>query len=135
MGLQSITYSTTTTETPLLSQGVLALVDSTVPYLWLPQAACMAFEDAFGIVWDDLHNLYLVNDTLHNDLVKQNASVVFELANSLSGGPAVNITLPYASFDLEASSPLVESQSRYFPLQRASDDTQVTLGRAFLQES
>ena len=135
VGLQSVTYSSSGTETSLLSEGAYALVDSTVPYLWLPQAACNAFEKAFGISQDGLTNLYLVNDTLHDTLLKENASVVFQIANSASGGPAVNITLPYASFDLQADSSLVKRPSRYFPLQRAPDDSQITLGRTFFQEA
>lgn len=135
VGLQSITYSDSKTETSLLSDGVLALVDSTVPYLWLPESACTAFEKTFGITWDPVRALYLVNETQHDTLVEQNPSVVFQLGNRESGGSAVNITLPYASFDLIASSPLVKKQSRYFPLQRAADDTSYTLGRTFFQES
>lgn len=134
-GLQSVTYTESTTQTPLLSQAILALVDSTVPYLWLPQSACQAFETAFGISWDPIHNLYIVNDTLHDTLIKNSASVIFELSNTLAGGPSVNITLPYASFDLEVDYPLVKSKMRYFPLQRANDDSQYTLGRTFLQEA
>ena len=135
VGLQSITYLTSKTDSSLLSDGVLALIDSTVPYLWLPQTVCEAFEKAFGISQDPISNLYLVNDTLHDTLLKQNASVVFQLANGPSGGPSVNITLPYASFDLEADYPLIKSPSRYFPLQRANDDSQITLGRTFFQEA
>ena len=133
--MQGITYSAGKTQTSLLSEGVLAQVDSTVPYLWLPQSVCTAFEDAFGIVWDPIHALYLVNDTLHETLLKENPSVVFQLANGISGGPSVNITLPYASFDLQVEYPLVKSPTKYFPLQRAADDSAVTLGRTFLQEA
>ena len=135
VGLGSITYSNSTIQTPLLSQGINALVDSTVPYLWLPESTCEAFQQAFGLVWDPIHNLYTVNDSSHEANIKQNASIVFQLSNSLTGaGPSINITLPYASFDLNATAPLVSSQTRYFPLQRG-DDTQYTLGRTFLQES
>lgn len=135
VGLQSITYSDSTTETPLLSDGVLALVDSTVPYLWLPETACTAFVDTFGLIWDGIHFIYLVNDSQHDLLLEKNPSVVLQLGNSQNGGSSINITLPYASFDLNASYPLVKEQSRYFPLQRAPDDDSVTLGRTFLQES
>lgn len=135
MGLESITYSNSTIQTSLLSQGINALVDSTVPYLWLPESTCEAFQQAFGLVWDPIHNLYTVNDSSHEANIKQNASIVFQLSNSLTGAsPSINITLPYASFDLNATAPLVSSQTRYFPLQRG-DDTQFTLGRTFLQES
>jgi len=114
---------------------VYALVDSTVPYMWLPPAACQAFEAAFGISWDPIQNLYLLNDTAHSNLVKSNAIVIFELSNSPTGGASVNITMPYASFDLQATTPLVKTASRYFPLQRAADDSSYTLGRVFLQEA
>ena len=136
VGLQSVTYSNSSTQTPLLSQGINTLVDSTVPYLWLPEPTCEAFQQAFGLTWDPIHNLYTVNDTTHEANIKQNASIIFQLSNSLTGGsPSINISLPYASFDLVATAPLVPSQTRYFPLQRGNDDTQYTLGRTFLQES
>ena len=108
-----------------------------MPYLWLDQATCKAFENAFNLTDgpDPISNLYLVSDTLHDTLLKQNASVVFQLANGLSGGPSVNITMPYASFDLQADSSLVRSGSRYFPLKRANSDDQITLGRTFFQEA
>lgn len=136
VGLQSVTYSNSTTQASLLSQGINALVDSTVPYLWLPESTCEAFQTAFGLTLDPIHNLYTVNESSHAANLKQNASIVFQLANSLTGGgPSINITLPYASFDLVATAPLVSTQTRYFPLQRGNDDTQYTLGRTFLQES
>ena len=136
VGLQSVTYSNSTTQTSLLSPGINTLVDSTVPYLWLPESTCDAFQEAFGLTLDPIHNLYTVNESSHAANLKQNASIVFQLANSLTGGgPSINITLPYASFDLVATAPLVSNQTRYFPLQRGNDDTQYTLGRTFLQES
>ena len=136
VGLQSITYSNSSTQTPFLSQGINTLVDSTVPYLWLPNSTCEAFQQAFGLIWDPIHSLFTVNDTAHEANIKQNASIIFQLSNSLTGAnPSINITLPYASFDLVATAPLVSSQTRIFPLQRGNDDTQYTLGRTFLQES
>ena len=136
VGLQSVTYSNSSTQTPLLSKGINTLVDSTVPYLWLPESTCEAFQQAFGLTWDPIHSLYTVNDSSHEANIKHNASVIFQLSNSLTGGsPSINITLPYDSFDLLATAPLVSSKTRYFPLQRGNDDTQYTLGRTFLQES
>ena len=133
--VQSIVYSDSKGQQSLMSGGILALVDSTVPYLWLPQTACQAFEKTFGITWDPIANLYLVNETTHSKLVKTNPSVIFEISNSLTGGPSVNITLPYASFDLNATYPLVKQQQRYFPLQIAADENSYTLGRTFFQEA
>lgn len=45
------------------------------------------------------------------------------------------IDMPYASFDLVASPPLAASGTRFFPLRRADNDTEYTLGRAFLQNA
>lgn len=127
--------SITVTDSELLSQGIFVLIDSTVPHIWLPADTCSAFEDAFGIEYDPISNLYLVNDTQHESMLKQDSSVTFQLANALNGGSAINITLPYSSFDLEIGPPFVKSQRRYFPLRQAKDESQYTLGRTFLQES
>lgn len=49
----------------------------------------------------------------------------------------MNITLPYASFDLQLTQfyPGINQTTQYFPLRRAANDNQYTLGRTFLQES
>ncbi|KAL8928838.1 MAG: hypothetical protein Q9208_001616 [Pyrenodesmia sp. 3 TL-2023] len=133
--VQGITVTASDVESQMLTQGIYALVDSTVAHLWLPVAVCQAFEDAFGIEFDPITNLYLVNDTQHEAMLKQNAQVTFTLATSLNGGSVVRINLPYASFDLQADPPLVKARSRYFPLRRAKDETQHTIGRVFLQEA
>ncbi|KAI4251828.1 MAG: hypothetical protein LQ352_004636 [Teloschistes flavicans] len=120
----------------LLSDGISAFIDSTIPYLYLPLPVCERFESAFGIEWSESVQGYLVNDTLHENLRNQNPSVTFTISNSsLASAPSVNISLPYAAFDLIAEFPLVKNTSRYFPLMRAANDSQYTLGRTFLQEA
>ena len=47
----------------------------------------------------------------------------------------MNISLPYAAFDLQASSPIFPNGTNYFPLRRASNPSQYALGRAFFQEA
>lgn len=134
VGLQSITTTDSSqNKTSLLSSGILAFVDSTVPYISLPLEACLKFEKTFGLTWDNTSQLYLVNDTLHEGLVSRNVNFTFTLGNYESGGQTVDIVLPYASFDLVASYPL--NNSRYFPLKRVANETQYILGRAFLQEA
>lgn len=135
VALQLIVATDSNSETTLLNQPVVALVDSTVPHLWLPDEVCQDFEKAFGLTYDALSDLYLVNDTIHDALIKRNARISFQLSNSLSGGPAVNITLPYDSFDLNVTSSFFKNGSRYFPLRRALSESQYTLGRTFFQES
>ena len=133
IGIQSIVSDISSS--PLLSSGMYALIDSLVPDLWLPRNVCHAFEQAFGLVWNDTANIYLVNDALHSKLTQQNPNVTFRVGASSRGGSNVDIVMPYGSFDLTASAPLVDQPTRYFPLQRAQNDSQYTLGRAFLQQT
>ncbi len=131
VGVQSISSGSDS----LLPTSIITYIDSTISQIWLPLDSCKRFEAVFGITWNPSAELYLVNDTLHNALVAKNASIQFTLGQTTTGGgPTVNITLPYAAFDLTVSNlPLLNGTSRYFPLKRAANDTQYTLGRTFLQ--
>ncbi|KAK7193291.1 hypothetical protein DPSP01_013840 [Paraphaeosphaeria sporulosa] len=140
VGVSSIRTSNTTSsssESALLKDGIFALIDSTVPHLWLPQSVCEAFEVAFGLTWNSTSELYTLNATQHSTLSKLNPTVTFELSPELpiSGDKSISIAFPYAAFDLNVSWPYTQDTTRYFPLKRASNDTQYTLGRAFLQEA
>ncbi|KAF2211723.1 hypothetical protein CERZMDRAFT_98156 [Cercospora zeae-maydis SCOH1-5] len=141
VAINSITTSSDIDSSPvateLLPNPVYAYIDSTVPDIWLPVEACRAFEVEFGISYDNTTKLYIVNETLHDTLLERNASVTFTLGQTFQSSPMVRITLPYASFDLTAKPPYkgLANNTRYFPLQRAQNDTQYTLGRTFLQEA
>jgi hypothetical protein len=130
--IKGITTNTSTTS--LLHTPISASIDSTVPYIWLPADACALFEAAFGLSYDNDTELYLLNNSQHKALLSQNPSVTFTLSN-LIAGLSVNVTLPYAAFDLTVSNPIVSSETSYFPLKRASDPSQYILGRTFLQEA
>ncbi|KAF9630222.1 putative peptidase aspartic protein [Lasiodiplodia theobromae] len=145
VGIQSITTSVSLgsqTEVNLLPSGPgeagpLAYVDSTISQLWLPENICAKFEDAFGLVFNDSFNAYLVNDTLHKRLKDLNPSLTFQLGNmNVPNENNTSITLPYAAFDLWKT-PLGPNSPplRYFPLRRAKNDDQITIGRVFLQEA
>ena len=145
--VQSIVYTNSTHEDvsllPPSNPGpFLTFIDSSAPAIWLPLSACQAFETAFGLTWNSTYGYYFVDDTLHDTLTSSNPNVTFTLSNTMSNGPVVNITLPYAAFDKTLgygigfinNLPSLQSQ-RYFPLQRAADSSQYTLGRTFLQEA
>ncbi|KAF2733622.1 acid protease [Polyplosphaeria fusca] len=139
VGITSISTSNTTSSsssTPLLKDGIYALIDSTLPHLWLPESVCEAFEKAFGLSWNSTSELYLIDSKKHQELTKLNPSITITLSPEAQG-PApentVSIELPYSAFSLNSSWP--HPPSYYFPLKRAVDDTQYTLGRAFLQEA
>ena len=132
VAVQSIT--TDAAPTPLLSAGIYMPINSMVSHIWLPVDVYRAFERAFGLFWDNATDLYLISDEQHDDLTSRNPNVTFKLGPSLTG-PSVDIVMPYASFDLTAGPPLVDTPRNYFPLRRADNDTQYKLGRAFLQSA
>jgi Eukaryotic aspartyl protease len=120
-----------------LSEPIIAALDSTVAQIWLPISACQAFESAFGLVWNETSSFYFVNDSQHSVLVSSNPSITFTISTGIaSSNDRLKITLPYAAFDMMVSPPLITGTEplRYFPLKRAANATQYTLGRTFLQE-
>ena len=139
VGLQSITSTSLNgsvmQQKSLLPKPVLIFIDSTTPFTYLPLDACKRFEETFGVSWNETAGMYWVNDTLHEQLLSLNVNVTFTIGDTTAGGATVQIDLPYASFDLEVKYPFALNTMRYFPLQRAVDDSQYTLGRAFLQEA
>ena len=143
--LESITLDATTgmTSQSLLPTPIATFIDSTQPFIYLPLEACQAFEGAFGLEWNETTEAYWVNDTLHQTLLRTNPTLTFGIRDP-EGGPSVDIVFPYGSFDLHPSYPLVpdpkgyplvQDTMGYFPLQRAANDSQYTLGRTFLQEA
>jgi hypothetical protein len=139
VGVAGITANTTTKQNiNLLEQDDLNMfIDSTIAEMWLPTQVCKAFEDAFGLKYDNKTNLYLVDDTLHQTLLAQNPSVTFTLGQKYSTDATMQITLPYAAFDLEASPPYrgLQQKKRYFPIRQGVNASQWVLGRTFLQEA
>ena len=136
VGLQSIvaTYGNGSSQ-PLLPASILTFIDSTLPYIYLPAAACQAFESEFGLVWNSTYNLYFLDETLHQKLINSNLNFTFTIGNDQSSKPTVDIVLPYASFDQLMGPPILANNTPYFPIRRAANDTQYTLGRTFLQEA
>ena len=76
-----------------------------------------------------------MNGTQYTQLMTENPEVTFTLSNSLSGGETVSIVLPFGAFALQANYPFTPNETIYFPLKKAANDTQNTLGRAFMQEA
>ena len=132
LGIESITSGDNT----LLLEPIVTALDSIVSQIWLPTSACKAFESAFGLSWNDTYELYLLDDSQHSALIAKNASITFTLSTGNgNSSDRLDITLPYAAFDLKASPPLAGNETfYYFPLKQAANDTQYTLGRTFLQE-
>lgn len=126
------------------SEANLFTIDSSTPYLWLPEAVCSEFEKAFGLTYDDAVELYTFgsNPTQHEVLLAWNMTFEFVIADLPGSSNSVSLSLPYEAFDLQLSYPypgLNATQSspptNYFPLRKAANNTQYTIGRVFLQET
>lgn len=138
VGVDSIIGTNTLQGTYSLTSGThFTVIDSTVPHLWLPQAICDRFVQAFGLTYDPKTDLYLVNNTIHQQLLANSPNITFKLIDSVAGGATnfTNIKLPYAAFDLQVSYPYYNTSTNYFPIRRAANDSQFTLGRTLLQEA
>lgn len=141
VGLAGLTVSTpSSTSIDILKETDIDLqINSNVAEIWLPVSVCKAFEQIFGLIFDESTDLYLVDDILHQRLLELNPTITFTLSQAASTGAAgtVEIVLPYGAFDMTASPfyQAINKTSRYFPLRRGSNESQWTLGRTFLQEA
>jgi hypothetical protein len=139
LGVQSITSTSTLKgDLNLTSKAYLAAIDSTVTQLWLPNDVCDQFVQAFDLKYDKDTDLFLVDESTRQNLQKLNPQLSFRLGNNLGdfkSEDTVTIVLPYAAFDLQASYPLYDKPTSYFPIRRALNTDTYTLGRAFLQEA
>lgn len=134
VGVQSISIIGSSLK--LLPNPVLAFIDAILPHIWLPLEACLVFEAVFGITWDPNPGLYSVNETMHQRLLDQNATIVFAIGTNTLTTNVLGLAFPYASFKLETldTYPNVTKFNEII-LRRAVSDTPYTLGRTFLRET
>jgi hypothetical protein len=139
VGVQSIIGSNTLLGVNSFTTGsnqFLALIDSTVSELWMPGPVCDNFANALGLTYDNTTGYYLVNDTMHSQLKSNNPQFTFKIgATSYDNGNSTNVVLPYSAFDLQIGWPIYSSNQNYFPIRRAANSSQNTIGRALLQEA
>lgn len=129
VALQSITDDST--QGGFLSSDIELAISSDMPQIWLPKDVCKQFEAAYGLQWDSNLNLYLLNDSQHNALIKKNATMYLQIAADVTSSKSINIELPYALMDLNIS--VNGIRRRYYPIHRTLSSEQYVLGRTFLQ--
>ncbi|KAF2110264.1 aspartic peptidase domain-containing protein [Lophiotrema nucula] len=136
VGLQSITtdLGNGTTST-LLDSGVLSVIDSGVAELWLPREACDRFASAFNLTYFEPADRYALTDEAHIQLQSLAPTISITIGTSVKDGDSITIDLPYAAFDVQASYPIFATPTNYFPIRRAANDSQYSVGRVFLQET
>ncbi|KAI1763650.1 acid protease [Hypoxylon sp. FL1150] len=139
---------------PLLSfnESVTALLDSSTPYLWLPQTICDRFAASLNLTWNETFGLYLFsdNDDLNRYRSSPDLSFTFTLSSEdnhdnfgqpLNVAGVVNITISANAFIQNLRYPfmnLIEYGAPavpYFPLKRVEDGNRVIIGRSFFQEA
>ena len=122
----------------------LYTIDSSTPYLWLPESICDNFAEALGLMYDTNLELYTFasNPQQHEKLIGWNMTFTFELTDLPGSANSVTLSLPYAAFDLQLTFPFPglnatpdSTPVNYFPLRKATNSSQYTIGRAFLQET
>ncbi|KAL9080718.1 MAG: hypothetical protein Q9157_000605 [Trypethelium eluteriae] len=134
VAIQSI--SSGNTELLSQGQGIYAFIDSSVSQLYLPISVCQQFEQVYGIQWNSSLQAYTINSTQHQSNIQKNPTVSFTIGSTTTSNDSISISFPYAAFDKNLSYPFVPSGGiSYFPLNRSLADGDITLGRAFLQES
>ncbi|KAA8903841.1 aspartic peptidase domain-containing protein [Sphaerosporella brunnea] len=138
--LTSITLHTSrnAANTTLLSTPVKAFINSATPYLWLPLSTCKLLEAAFNITYNANSSLYLLSPWQHRYLQQLNPSLTFTLSSGSNN--TATITVPFSALDLRIFLPLESLANRtspqaYLPIKRATAESGVVLGRAFLQEA
>ncbi|KAM3424867.1 hypothetical protein BST61_g6844 [Cercospora zeina] len=121
----------------LWESATMHFIDSTVPHIWVPEDSIELWTSAFGLTYDNTTDLYVVNETTRDELLELNPTITFTLAATLGATvtDSQTIRLPYAAFDLEAKYPSYANATRYFPIRRAANNTQYTIGRTFFQEA
>ncbi|KAF4442524.1 hypothetical protein F53441_11722 [Fusarium austroafricanum] len=140
---------------PLLSQwnsSFFAIIDSSTPYLWLPDEVCDQFAKALNLTYNKTFELYTISDDQYRAYTKDKSlNLTFVLSsfdnNDNFGDPygvsgIVNITVPIRAFVGLLQYPFMPDTIQYgdpaipyFMLRKAKNSASYILGRSFLQES
>jgi hypothetical protein len=112
-----------------------AAIDSTVSQMWLPLGVCDQLAATFNLTYDRITGLYTLNASAYQKLQDMNPTFTFKIAAADNSNGPTEITLPYAALDLVAEAPIYNQSTPYFPIRRAMNDSQLTLGRVFLQNA
>jgi hypothetical protein len=117
------------------NQQFQAVIDSTLPYLFLPSDMCQWFADRYNLRWEPSTGLYFVNATTAAQNLLDTKDISFTLQDALGGDGQVTISFPYDAFDAWASWTWgMNFYQPIFPIRNQTGDKAV-LGRAFLQQA
>lgn len=152
VGQAPTNWSTASIPLSSFNESMIATIDSSTPYLWLPPTICDRFARALDLTWNETFGLYLFSGASNLERYKSTPDLSFTFTlSSLDnrdnfGSPLdmpglINITISGDAFIQSLRYPfmnLIEYGAPaipYFPLKRAENGSQVIIGRTFLQES
>lgn len=125
------------------SQAEIFTIDTSTPFLWLPEAVCDNFANALNLTYNDTLQLYLFAENSSAQILGGwDLTFNFSLGKLPGAEDNIELSLPYDAFNLQLSFPFPNldadfssAPTNYFPLRRAVNDAQFIIGRAFLQET
>ena len=147
----------TSTERSLVAMddSIIAVIDSSTPFLWLPTEVCERFAAALNLTWREDLGVYVFSDGAQYTQYQTDTALSFTFTLSSYqnadnfGQPfntpgVVNITIPSAAFAQLLRYPfknVIQFQASsvpYFPLKRSTkqgNNNQYIIGRVFMQEA
>ncbi|KAL1960406.1 hypothetical protein VTO42DRAFT_7705 [Malbranchea cinnamomea] len=154
VAIQSIEISSTLVHNPMSAgndsglvpsdNDYLFTIDSSTPFFWFPEKMCDSFASALGLTYNETLQLYTYgsNPSRFDSFVDSAMKFTFTLSNLPDSTKHVVIELPISSMDHRLTYPFPDLSLqpsdeglRYFPLRKAKDPRQYTIGRTFLQEA
>jgi hypothetical protein len=136
LSLASIAFSFTNGTEASIPISETVIIDSTLPYLYLPSAICDDLATRLGLTYNEPTDLFTISpDALATN--RQNIEQIrITVGDTQNSGNTTSISFPYAAFDLNATWPFYDEgvSQPFFPIRRAPGDTYI-LGRVFLQEA
>lgn len=125
------------TETSLVKSARLpAILDTTDPFLELPDDICFQIAQELGLSYDEPRNLFLMGDETLARLRLRQPALRITLGARGQDSPdydeSITVTLPFGAFDHFLRFP--DKTERYFPI-RISHGADVVLGRTLFQET
>ncbi|KAL8298626.1 hypothetical protein RB597_006622 [Gaeumannomyces tritici] len=135
-----------------MSDSLMVIIDTSLPYLTLPQMVCDRFASALDLVYNDTLGVYTYRtiDQYNSFLKAKPFSFTFSLSGwdntddfgkPLETRGVVNVTLSSAAFAQLLRFPyrkrmaITDPSIPYFPLRRAKNVNEIVLGRVFMQEA
>ena len=113
-------------------------LDPGVPYMYLPKSTCDAIAANLPLTYNPDFNLYTWNITnpAYEKIVSSPHYIAFNFSNSATPSGSSTIKVPLAVLNLTLESPLVRSDTFYFPCSPwEGNGANYTLRRAFLQSA